>query len=78
MRLTRIAPDQDLVYGEWVIPRGTAVGMSQLDVLLSEGIFGDDVLEFRPERWSGAQGRELERRGGVAFGRGSRMCLGMK
>lgn len=78
VRLTRIAPDQDLVYKDWIIPRGSAVGMSQLDVLLSKEIFGEDVMEFRPERWEGARGKELEKKGWVPFGRGSRMCLGMK
>jgi cytochrome P450 len=77
VRLTRIAPDQDLVYKEWVIPRGTAVSMSQLDILLNEDIF-EDALEFKPERWFGEPGKELEKKGWVPFGRGSRMCLGMK
>lgn len=78
VRLTRIAPDEDLVYKDWVIPRGQAVSMSQLDILLNPDIFGDDVMEFKPERWFGDAGKELEKKGWVAFGRSTRMCLGMK
>lgn len=77
VRLTRLAPEQELVYKNWVIPKNTPVGMSNADVLFDEAIF-PDAGTFRPERWFGEEGKEIERRGWVPFGRGSRMCLGMR
>lgn len=52
--------------------------MTLRDVLLDPKIFVDP-LEFHPERWF-SDASELERmsQAYVPFGRGSRMCLGLK
>ena len=52
--------------------------MTLRDVLLDPEIF-DDPLEFRPQRWL-SDNPELDRIGQayLPFGRGSRMCIGLK
>ena len=70
----RLAPDTELQYGDWTIPRNTPVSMTNVDVLMNERIFPDPKA-FVPERWTGRP--ELERYF-VPFGKGSRQCLGIK
>ncbi|KAK3900297.1 Trichodiene oxygenase [Staphylotrichum tortipilum] len=69
----RLAPEEELQYGEWTIPRDTPVSMTTYDVLMSEKVF-PNAKEFRPERWIGRP--ELERYF-VPFGKGSRQCMGI-
>lgn len=87
VRTPRIASDEDLVYEGtsdgrafgYVIPRGTAIGMSQWIQHHDEEVFPDSY-SFSPERWldeNGEHRRALEKYM-VAFSRGSRVCLGMK
>ena len=70
------------VYKNWVIPPRTPISMSVSDVHLNEYCFPEPT-KFKPERWAdGAMskapdGNPLERYF-VAFGKGSRMCLGYK
>jgi len=75
-RLQRVFPDTDLRYKEWVIPPGTPVGMTSLHVHESEEIFSDHYA-FHPERWLPLQteGQRLLKYM-VAFGAGSRSCVG--
>lgn len=56
----------------------TPVGMTMMDVLHDPSIYPHPHL-FKPERWLGEE-LEVERldRYMVAFGKGSRMCIGMK
>ncbi|ROV93806.1 hypothetical protein VMCG_08793 [Cytospora schulzeri] len=86
MRSPRIARDEDLIYKgmsggktfEYVIPKGTAIGMSQWIQHHDEEVFPDSY-SFSPERWldeNGQQRKGLERYM-VAFSRGSRACIGM-
>ena len=70
----RLAPDTELQYGDWVIPRNTPVSMSSYHILMNEDNFQDPKL-FIPERWIGQP--ELERYF-VPFGKGSRQCLAIK
>jgi cytochrome P450 len=70
----RRAPDAELRYGDWVIPRNTPVSMTTYDILMNERIFPEPEA-FRPQRWIGRP--ELERYF-VPFGKGSRQCLGIK
>ena len=53
--------------------------MSIHETLMNPTIF-PRPREFEPERWLNASDKDLERmnRYYVAFGRGSRMCLGFK
>ncbi|KAK2777058.1 hypothetical protein FQN52_003241 [Onygenales sp. PD_12] len=80
-RNPRRHPDRDLHYnGQYKIPKGTTVSMTIVDVHHDETIFPDS-FRFTPERWlDGPQapdGRSLEHYL-VGFGRGTRMCLGIK
>jgi cytochrome P450 len=73
-RSPRLAPDTELRYGDWVIPKNTPVSMTNIDVLMNEKIF-PQPRKFKPERWS--QNPKLERYF-VPFTKGSRQCLGLK
>jgi cytochrome P450 len=74
-RLARVAPDEDLVYGQYVIPRGTTFGASNWFTHNDPNCFPDPG-SFQPERWLGRDA-ERQRRYLVPFGRGTRMCLGL-
>lgn len=83
-RLARIARTETLAYRqkdgpEYIIPRGTPVGMSSYLTHHDEDIFLNSD-EFLPGRWITARGERktaLEKYL-VPFGKGSRICLGMK
>ena len=76
-RLQRISPDQPLVYHDKIIPAGTPVSMSGFHLHNDPNIFPDPHL-FKPERWLPMEkvGHRLQKYL-VAFGRGSRSCLGL-
>ena len=73
-RSPRLSPDADLRYGDWLIPENTPVSMTAIDILMNEELF-PAPREFRPDRWAQDPGLE---RFFVAFGKGSRQCLGIK
>ncbi|KAJ4393437.1 hypothetical protein N0V93_002647 [Gnomoniopsis smithogilvyi] len=73
-RHPRRAPDTDLMYKEWKIPRNTPVSMTTIDVMMDAEIFREPE-DFKPERWLENE-TELERYF-VPFGKGSRQCLGI-
>jgi cytochrome P450 len=73
-RNPRLTPDSDLKYGDWIIPRNTPVSMTNVDVLMNKDIYPDPD-KFIPERWINDPGLD---RYFVPFGKGSRMCLGIK
>lgn len=67
------------------VPGGTAIGMNPYIVGRNKTVFGEDVGEFRPERWLPATGEDgeayrlrLQKMNGadLSFGGGSRICLG--
>ncbi|KAL8808403.1 MAG: hypothetical protein Q9200_004294 [Gallowayella weberi] len=64
----------ELIYKDWVIPPQTPIGMTPHDVLLDPEIF-ENPNDFAPERWLHHPGLE---RYLVTFGKGTRMCQGMK
>ncbi|KAL2406813.1 Cytochrome P450 monooxygenase sdnE [Exophiala dermatitidis] len=72
-RNPRISQDRDLQYGPWTIPRGTPVSMYSMHVLMDETVF-PNPHKFDPNRWIDNPGLE---RYFVAFGKGSRSCLGI-
>jgi len=74
-RLARIAPDEDLRYGDCIIPRGTTFGQSNWFLHFNPDCFPEPEA-FVPDRWSGPDA-ERQRRYLVPFGRGTRMCLGL-
>lgn len=73
-RSPRLAPDTELQYGSWIIPRNTPVSMTNVDILMNENIFPNPKA-FVPERW--INNPNLDRYF-VGFGKGSRACLGLK
>jgi cytochrome P450 len=78
-RLPRVAR-QDIKYKQWVIPAGTPVSMTIVDMNHDEEVFPDSH-SFIPERWMNnpttKDGSPLERYY-VGFGKGSRQCIGLK
>ena len=50
-RMARIAPDRELVYGEWVIPVRAPVSMTTLLMHTDETLYAD-AKRFDPERWT--------------------------
>ncbi|KAL8947728.1 MAG: hypothetical protein Q9222_006024 [Ikaeria aurantiellina] len=78
-RLALVAPDQDLQYGKWTIPRGTYISMSPGDALLHDTIYPEPKV-FRPERWVECDEKQLRKmeRAFLPFNRGPRMCIGLK
>lgn len=70
----RLAPDAELQYGEWAIPRNTPVSMTTYDILMNDKLFPEPKA-FRPDRW--IDHPELDRYF-VPFGKGSRQCMGIK
>ncbi|KAK1752941.1 cytochrome P450 [Echria macrotheca] len=81
-RSARIARDEDLVYRsvdgktQWVIPRGTPIGMTSMINHWDETLFPDPD-DFLPDRWlvDGKQNYEL-RKHLISFGKGTRVCIG--
>lgn len=73
-RSPRLAPDTELRYGDWVIPKNTPVSMSSLHVLMNDSVF-PGPRKFLPERWIKNPGLQ---RYFVPFTKGSRQCLGLK
>lgn len=74
-RSQRLAPEP-IVYKDWVIPAGTPLSSSTYFAHYNEKIF-PNARGFIPERWleNGGEGNDLKKFL-VAFGKGSRMCLG--
>ncbi|KAI4934476.1 hypothetical protein J4E85_002333 [Alternaria conjuncta] len=82
-RSARIARQEDLHYvsadgkSDWVIPRGTPIGMTSMINHWNRELFPDPD-EFLPERWllvDGSQNYALQKKL-IAFGKGSRSCIG--
>lgn len=76
-RLARIAPDRVIEYGDWNIPPGTPVGMSNALIFQDESIYPDPLV-FEPERWTDPAERKRLDKYFVAFSKGTRSCLGFK
>ena len=74
-RLARIAPDEDLQYGKYRIPRGTTFSQSSYLVHTHPKYF-PDPFSFAPERFIGPEG-EAARKHLVVFGKGNRSCVGI-
>lgn len=84
-RRQRVNPDGPIVYGEWVIPKGTPVSMSNYDQLRDDKAF-PSPHEFKSERWLRCDEDSEERldaqlqlmeQAFTPFSRGTRNCLGM-
>lgn len=84
-RAPRVAPDRDLNFRGWIIPRGNVVSMSWHATHMDANVF-PAPLEFQPERWLPKDYSE-EKAGKTTsspldkylqpFGHGTRNCLGL-
>ncbi|KAI0487174.1 putative cytochrome P450 [Xylaria cf. heliscus] len=78
VRLPRVSRDKPMKYKDWIIPAGTPVSMTTLDVLNDGEIF-QNPRTFVPERWldnpKTSEGEHITRYF-VPFGKGPRMCIG--
>lgn len=93
-RMPRYAPDEQIKYGEWVIPAGvsqctkccniTSPQLTDNETPIMQShylhhnnpkIFPKPYI-FNPQRW--LDNPNLKPRYFMGFGRGSRMCLGIK
>jgi cytochrome P450 len=72
-RFIRVAPESTLRYKDYVFPPGTAVSMSSMLLGEHPDLFSDPT-SFMPERWL-AKNTSTDL---YSFGRGPRMCAGMK
>ncbi|KAI3727638.1 hypothetical protein L6452_16256 [Arctium lappa] len=73
-----VAADDILPDGT-VVPAGSAITYSIYSTGRMKFIWGDDVLEFRPERWFSGDGKKFENKDQfrfVSFNAGPRICLG--
>ncbi len=76
-RLPRKNTKSEMVYKDWVIPRGQFVGMTQRDILYNAEIY-PDPMRFDPERWlKGDESKELFNKYHVTFSKGARRCIGI-
>ncbi|KAF9888182.1 hypothetical protein FE257_009177 [Aspergillus nanangensis] len=73
-RFPRVNDSVPTVYKGWSVPVGTPISMNIWNTHYNQEIFPEPT-QFRPERWLGANSRELEKYL-VPFGSGSRMCIG--
>jgi cytochrome P450 len=65
----------DLELGDFPVPRGTTVFLSQW-VTHRDPRFYDDPTAFRPERWEGGLAARLPKYAYYPFGGGPRVCIG--
>ncbi|XP_055889688.1 cytochrome P450 2U1-like isoform X2 [Biomphalaria glabrata] len=71
-----INASRDIMFKDYLIPKGTIIIPSLDSVLLSEEVWGDP-RSFRPERFLDAAGQELiDKEEFIPFSIGNRACLG--
>lgn len=77
-RQVRVAPEDDLSCSGWIIPRGTAVSMTNHWMHLDPTVFPDPHA-FKPERWLGdPEMMRVMHEYCVPFSKGSRGCMAKK
>ncbi|KAL2220480.1 cytochrome P450 [Thermoascus aurantiacus ATCC 26904] len=75
MSLPRVVPKGGITVDGRFIPEETIIGVNPWVVHRDTSVYGDDVEEFRPERWLGKEKGDMERFF-FAFGAGARLCIG--
>jgi len=85
LHLERVVPPQGAEIAGHFIKGGTIVGCSAWVIHRNKEIFGEDVEDYRPERWladeskdKDAEEKRIKEMGGVMlqFGMGARTCIG--
>lgn len=84
-RITPSAPGyirwlrQDTQLGKWLIPAGAAVLPNIYSTHRRKDIYGEDALEYNPDRWTRPDGkpRAFKPNEFMPFGGGRRACVGM-
>ena len=76
-RLPRVIEKDGAVFNGYSVPRGTIVGMSSWLMHRDPNIFSNPE-EFEPARWLDPLTAGKLEKNLVAFGRGSRQCIGMQ
>lgn len=75
LTMPRISPVEGLCIADTFIPGGYKIGINPAVVQYNASIFGDDSLQFRPERWLQEDASTMER-SLLTFGAGTRTCIG--
>ena len=76
-RLTRVNHQSDMQYGDWIVPKGVEISMTQRFILCDPVIFPEPT-RFDPNRWlQGEASKQLEKHL-VSFSRGARGCVGIQ
>jgi cytochrome P450 len=66
---------EDAPLGEWTVPKGSIVIMSQW-ITQRDPRFWPQAVAFRPERWANGETDELPKFAYFPFGGGTRICIG--
>ena len=76
--LERVVPEGGAEISGTFLPAGVVVGVNPWVSARDQDVYGDDCNTFRPERWleAEAEGLRLMERNNLAFGSGTRTCLG--
>jgi cytochrome P450 len=74
-RLPREVPEPGASFNGYNVPAGTIVGMSSWVMHRNEDIF-PDAMKFDPERWLNPERARYLDKYIVAFGKGTRQCVG--
>ncbi|EXJ56365.1 uncharacterized protein A1O5_12632 [Cladophialophora psammophila CBS 110553] len=75
--LERVVPRGGVVIAGKHIPAGTTIGSAAKVIHHNRELYGEDVEEFRPERWLVDSDKRLAmERASMSFGSGKRICLG--
>jgi cytochrome P450 len=75
--MSRIAPAQGITLSGYYIPAGCGIGVNLQTVQHDKKLFGEDAMQFRPERWHESQTRNFEMEKGMPFfSAGTRTCIG--
>lgn len=74
-RSPRVNRSHDMTYNNYLLPKGTVIGMAIWDVLLDDRIWGNPY-EFQPSRWLDPAYKTKMQKYMVPFARGTRNCIG--
>jgi cytochrome P450 len=76
--MERRVPAGGMSFGDHYFPENTSVGVMPAALHMDRSVFGEDVKEFRPERWLSGDAERTRRMEAsfLGFSRGKRVCLG--